>query len=61
MHVIICLFYGITLWCTLLLYAVATGAGLKDIVLAAPYVISGGIAALLALDALLAKVRSYWA
>lgn len=61
MHIIICLAYGIAIWCILLLYALATDGSLKTVTLAAPLVVSGGVLAMMALDMLLYKVRGYWA
>lgn len=56
MHVVIAIVYGFTIWLATLAYMAITGCPVMPFVLAGPLVISGAVAALIGLDALLARL-----
>ena len=56
MHVVLTILYGVTVWLSLIAYALITGVSITAIVIGGPVVISGSIATILTLDYLFSKL-----
>lgn len=61
MHVTLTILYGLTIWFSLMAYAVITGLNLALVVIGGPVVISGAMASIIGLDFLLCRLRKLWA
>lgn len=60
MHVLIAVLYAVTLWLSLAAYLLIIDGPWQYALLAAPLLISGGVVALLVLDAALLGLRWLW-